>query len=154
LSYTFIPTLTIVLIVTLGVAMAIFTPVWCLLDAGIVYSNKEKVKKKPDKSVEGRTVGGWFINFIKGYAGIATLFTFYELILLYLTGWVYMPHLILALGLLFVPLPIYLSLLTIPSIVLLDISSKNRIKYIRSIARTLGIKDYVQISFEKVEKTA
>ncbi|MFX0093548.1 MAG: hypothetical protein ACFFBD_17485, partial [Candidatus Hodarchaeota archaeon] len=48
-------------------------------------------------------------------------------------------------------LPIFLAILTIPSIVLLDILKPFRIDYIRNIARKLGINKCVRISFEEIK---
>ncbi len=57
----------IILSITIIIAMGLFSPVWFLNDAGIVYSNQEKVRKKQlEKPIIGRSVGGWYMNLMKG----------------------------------------------------------------------------------------
>lgn len=51
-----------------------FAGAWTLYEAGIGYSNKEKVKDK-GVFIETRSVGGWYLQFLKGYAGIGVLLT-------------------------------------------------------------------------------
>jgi hypothetical protein len=46
-------------------------------------------------------------------------------------------------------LPLFISLLAIPSLIILDLTRKHRIKYVRRAAARMGIKDEVQISFQK-----
>ena len=43
-----------------GIGIAIFSPVWFLLDSGIIYSNEKRilVKKRP---LEVKSVGGWYM---------------------------------------------------------------------------------------------
>ncbi|MFX0003797.1 MAG: hypothetical protein ACFE9C_08985 [Candidatus Hodarchaeota archaeon] len=43
---------------TIGIAMALFSPIWFLLDAGISYSNQKKVENT-EKLVESKSVGGY-----------------------------------------------------------------------------------------------
>lgn len=150
--WTYVPTLTISLIFTIFIGMALFVPVWFLLDGGLVYSNKEKVNKGKGEVVEGRSIGGWFLNLLKGYAGIGGIIAFYQLILLFLTEMVYSPSVLITSSLLILPLPIFITILIIPALLILEITKKFRIKYIRGIAKKLGITEYVEITFEKIEK--
>ena len=53
-------TLGMLLSITVGVSMFLFSAVWFLIDAGIVYSNAEKVKDNRDLVVV-RSVGGWYL---------------------------------------------------------------------------------------------
>ena len=57
--------------------MGVFSPVWFLEDAGVVHTNKEKVKDESD-STEIRSVGGWYLYLLKGYVEISVFITFYE----------------------------------------------------------------------------
>jgi len=150
--WTYVPTLTISLIFTIFVGMAIFVPIWFLLDAGLVYSNKEKVNKGKGEVVEGRALGGWFLNLVKGYAGIGGIIAFYQLIILFLTEMIYVPGILISNSLLMIPLPIFITILIIPALIILEITKKFRIKYIRGIAKKLGITDYVEITFEKLNR--
>jgi len=60
---------------TFVIAMGIFSPIWFLLETGIVFTNKNKVKGMKDP-VEVRSVGGWYHYLLKGYAGISVIVTY------------------------------------------------------------------------------
>ncbi len=49
-----------------GISMGLFSPVWFLLDSGIVFTNKEKVKYTAHPT-EVRNVGGWYIYLFDHY---------------------------------------------------------------------------------------
>jgi len=48
------------------------------------------------------------------------------------------------------PLPIYLSIFSLPAVVLFDITTKHREKFMRNFAKKLGIVDFIEISIEKI----
>jgi len=152
--------LLILSIPTIGLAMALFSPVWFLLDAGIVYSNQEKiVKKSLEEPVEGRTLGGWYMHFLKGYAGIGTIFSYYLLILLFIAQItrkgeiISTPQLIQVIlnSFIFVPLFLLIAISAIPAIILLDITTDFRIKYVKRWAKKLGITTKVEIIFKEIK---
>jgi hypothetical protein len=41
---------------------------------------------------------------------------------------------------------------TIPSLIILDTTKEHRIRYVRTVAGKMGIADFVEISFEKVNR--
>lgn len=135
-----------VLIITTGIAMALFSPVWFLIDAGIVYTNKEKVKDKSDP-VELHSVGRWYMGFLKGYAGISVIISFYTFIV----------DLITEIGedlhwsgpVLFPMMPFFVLVLSLPAIVILDMTKKRRKKFILNFARKLGISEEIDIEIIK-----
>ncbi|MFX1375775.1 MAG: hypothetical protein ACFFA0_08190 [Promethearchaeota archaeon] len=151
-AWTYIPTLTISLVFTIFAGMVIFVPIWFILDAGLVYSNREKVIKGKGEVIEGRSLGGWFLGLTKGYAGIGGIIAFYQLIFLYLTQMKNSPGPLITNSFFIIPLPIFLTILIIPSLIILEITKKFRIKYVRGIAKKLGITDYVEVKFEKMNK--
>ncbi|MBD3342097.1 MAG: hypothetical protein GF353_23555 [Candidatus Lokiarchaeota archaeon] len=125
-----------IMTITIGVSMAVFSPIWFLLDAGIVYTNKNKVEDRRDP-IEVRSVGGWFHYSLKGYAGISVIITY---ILFLLSIFEYFGkdlHWSTPLGL--IPFPIILNFLALPSIFILEITVKHRKKYILVFAKKLGI---------------
>jgi len=61
--------------ITSGISIIAFSPAWFLLDGGILYSNIKKVKNKADPD-ELRSVGGWFLQLLKGYAGISIIISY------------------------------------------------------------------------------
>jgi hypothetical protein len=135
---------------TLAIGFMVFSPAWSLIDAGIVYSTKIHVQGT-GRPVEGRAVGGWFHDYLRGYAGFGVALS-YALILVEHFGerlasqglsaslldmvWMF-------------GLPLFISLLAIPSLIILDLTRKHRIKYVRRAAARMGIRDEVQISFQK-----
>lgn len=149
----------VLLSITVPVAMTLFSPVWFLLDAGIVYSNQENVKKNNlEQPIVGRSVGGWYINLLKGYAGISVIFSYFVFIITILGG---IPTeeggalaifiLILNMALL-IPMMFFIAIATLPAIIILDIIKENRINYIRKWAKKFGIREEVKITFETINK--
>ena len=140
-----IMTLGMLLSITVGISMFLFSSVWFLIDAGIVYSNAEKVKYKRDL-VEIRSVGGWYLYFLQGFAGIGLAFSFYVFVITMIQkGFFKGPELPL-----FLILPLLITILSIPAIILLDITVENRIRYILKWAKKFGIVKNVEIKLEEV----
>ncbi|HEY0089606.1 MAG TPA: hypothetical protein VGB37_12230 [Candidatus Lokiarchaeia archaeon] len=131
----------VIAILILGPITGIFAGSWFLNDAGIGYSNMKKVKDTDD-FIEIRSVGGWYLYFLKGFAGIGVIFSFYLLITNFLSD-------IGALGksssdywleiFMVIPIPIYGTLAILPTIVILDLISNQRKKFILRIAKKMGI---------------
>ncbi|MFX0067157.1 MAG: hypothetical protein ACFFC7_33925 [Candidatus Hermodarchaeota archaeon] len=155
---SFLPNFLGLLILTLGIAMVLFSPTWFLSDAGLVYLTREKVEGT-GQPVEARTVGGWYHYLLRGYAGIGMLLSYYQFLSVIITEVEYVSPtdaaiqavvLISIPTILLVLLPIFLTLLTIPAIILLDIMKPFTIDYVRNMAKKLGISKYVRISFEEI----
>jgi len=136
--------------ILIGIGTGIFSPVWFLLDAGIVYTNKKKVEGT-SYPTEVRSVGGWYMYLLKGYAGITVILAFYTFIAAIiqsevtanpdLTGSI----LILALW----PfMPILMALMALPGMIALDMTFDHRKKYVRNIANRLGINGPLEEPFE------
>ncbi len=142
----------VLLIITFGLATILFSSVWFLRDSGIIYSNKKKVINS-NESVLFRSIGEWFQTLLRSYTGIGAIITYIVVVLDFLTRFISnfglpgnmlnIPSLILWLG-----MPFYLTLALIPAVIITSLIKKNRIKYIRSIGKKIGIKDSVNISFE------
>lgn len=129
-----------------GVGYLIFSPIWFLTDAGIVYSNlkNESTNYKP---VEAKTMGGWYQILFKGYAGIGTFISFYLFIITLITNMTPGNNSAYVGLILVVGLPFFAALATLPAVIILDRIKNIRNRYIRSIARKLGIKEKVKITF-------
>ena len=134
-------TLLALLALMTGVSMGIFSSAWFLLDAGIVYTNKEKVKDTAHPT-EVRSVGGWYNYLLKGYAGISVILSFYSFF------WYMFEVMEIAKGIegmtimfiVFYPtLPLVISILCFPALILLDLTHNHRKKYILKIAEKLKI---------------
>ena len=117
-----------------GVSMGLFSPIWFLLDSGIVFTNKEKVKMTRDP-IEVRSVGGWYHYILKGYAGISVIVSFFlfasNMIATFTT---FNPSIILI-----ILLPLLLVVMYVPAFVILEITTEHRTRFMRKIANKFGI---------------
>ncbi len=124
-----------------GISMGIFSPVWFLLDSGIVFTNKEKVKYTAHPT-EVRSVGGWYIYLLKGYAGISVILSYYTFFL-YLwearAGRIDLKGMNLMFLITWPVMPIMIAIFIIPAFILLDISREHRKKYMLKWAEKYGI---------------
>ena len=99
------------------------------------------------------SIGDWYQTILKSYAGIGALITYILVIYNFITRYIdnlgapgnifNFPFLVLWLG-----LPIHLSITLIPTLIFSDLLRKKRISYIRKISTKIGIKNTVFISFE------
>jgi hypothetical protein len=130
-----IPLVTLVTILPLmfGISMGLFSPIWFLLDGGIVFTNKEKVNGIRDP-IEVRSVGGWYNYILKGYAGISIVFIYAKFTIDTLAVVDINP------GIFLIPLlPFLLIVMAVPAFVILDITAKHRKRYMQKIAKKIGI---------------
>ena len=131
-TYTIDDTVLIIMImlaITPGIAIAVFSPVWFLQDSGIVYSNQRKVKSRRI-ALEVRSVGGWYLYILKGYAGLSVIFSFYTIISDFIIAGTEFGSFIVQLL-----LPVLISLFIIPTLIILDITWEQRRKYVLKWAR-------------------
>jgi hypothetical protein len=144
LTYTtlYVPGFFVLVIFTIGFGALIFSPIWFLTDAGIVYSNQLRVSGT-DEPVEGRTVGGRFTDFLRGFAGFGVVFISEQIIPSNLID-------IIVFAVLFFGLPIFMIISVIPSLIILNVMKERRIRFVRDVAKRMGISDFVKISFEKI----
>jgi len=134
-----IQTIPALLLITIGISAALFSPTYFLLDAGIVYTNREKVKATTEP-IEVRGVGSWYSNFLKGYAGLGTLFSLYMIVFEAFTTMGTDFNIAIMIGLInWILMPLFLSLLSIPMIFILDKTYNKRMTYILKYTRKLGI---------------
>jgi hypothetical protein len=137
----------VLLLFTIALSMLIFSPGWFLIDAGIVYST-ENLVQDTDRPVEGKTVGGVFNDYLRGYSGLGVAFSYLQIIVVYFgsqirTGIIDLASLIGWLG-----FPFYVILAVLPTFILLDLLRDHRIQHVRKIAENFGIIRVVKISFE------
>jgi len=57
---------------------------------------------------------------------------------------------VIVFALFFFGLPIFLIIAVLPSLIILNVMKERRIRYVRDVAKGMRIKDFVKISFEKV----
>ncbi len=133
--------------ITNVIAFGIFSPAWFLLDGGIIYSNKESENKK-GRPGEVRTVGGWYLYLLRGYAGIGALLSYILLYILFMTVGASLIALILVL-IYYSLMPLFLVAMSVIALVILENLREHRVKYVRKWAEKLGITDKVEIIIKK-----
>ena len=137
-------------IITSTLSMILFTAVWYLMDAGIVYTNKEKAKQK-NQPVEIRSVGGWFLAFLKGYAGIGVLIAFYSFFMDLIAKTEATGHTMhISMIIFLVPLPLLITLWFIPSLILYDKTKENRKKFVLKWVEKQGIKAAIDVEVKNI----
>lgn len=135
------------LMFTIALSMLIFSPGWFLIDAGIVYSTEEQVRGT-DRPVEGRTVGGVFNDYLKGYSGFSIAFSYLQILVVSYGDLINVERVDFAQLIGFFGIPVYVILTVIPTFILLDLTRNHRIQYVRKVAAKIGITRVVKISFE------
>jgi len=144
----------VLLMFTTGLGTLVFAPTWFLTDAGIVYSNEKKVLGK-DQPVEIRTVGGRFTDFLRGYAGIGVVFSYLQFLILYFSETaisILNPTELIGTLVFFFGFPAFIFIAIIPSLIILDLTKDQRIRFTRKIAEKMGITEFLEISVEKVNR--
>ncbi|MBN1215442.1 MAG: hypothetical protein JXA99_08350 [Candidatus Lokiarchaeota archaeon] len=140
-------TFSVLLPIFLGIGLGIFAPTWFLLDGSIIYTNKKKVEKLSDP-IEIRSVGGWYIYLLKGYAGISVFITYYDFFSRLITE-VDINASSLMLILLWPIMPLFLAYLMISVIIILDKTFDKRRKYIRKWANKFGITEPLDFDLDR-----
>ena len=138
------------------VGFGFFSPVWFLLDAGIVYSNQERVNNRVlEEPIIGRSIGDWYMYLLKGYAGISVFFGYFQLVNAYMSGLASVQqnetsiYFSIINALIFIPLVFLIAISSIPAFIILDKTKAKRIEYIRKWANKFEIPENVKIRFEK-----
>lgn len=127
------------------VAISLFSGSYFLNDAGIIYSNKNIVREFSNP-VEVRSVGNWYMQFLKGYAGIAVLINYYQFIFGFASNLSTDPNSIgiYIMYLIFWPLlPFILAFLMIPAAIVLDATYNKRTKFMIKYASKLGMNSMI-----------
>ncbi|MBY9009816.1 MAG: hypothetical protein KGD74_08125, partial [Candidatus Lokiarchaeota archaeon] len=137
------------LMIAVGIASILFATTWFLMDSGILYSN---LKKSGDthKPIEIRSVGRWYGQFLKGYAGISVVFSYIEFMELFipqLANDLSVPLFIMLL-VVFVPFPLIIVIPLIPALIISDRIKEKRIRFIREKAKKFGITSTAEVTFE------
>jgi hypothetical protein len=137
IEYSYIVGFVVLLPVTSVILFMFFTPILVLLESGIVFSTREKVKNKR-RSEEIKSVGGWYYSILKGYVGIGAILTFGLFIFTTVTAY---PSFLEALPpLIILPLiPFIIMLFSLPAMVFFDYLIDKRLIVVRNLAMENGI---------------
>ena len=101
-----------------------------------------------DRPVEGRTVGGVFNDYLRGYSGFGIAFSYLQILVVYFGGLLSVLRVDVVSLIGWFGLPVYVILAVIPTFILLDLTRDHRIQYVRRVAAKFGITRVVKISFE------
>lgn len=135
--------------IAVSIASILFTTTWFLMDSGILYSNLRK-SGDTHKPIEIRSVGRWYGQFLKGYAGISVVLSYIEFMELFipqLANDLSVPLFIMLL-VVFIPFPLIVIIPLIPALIISDRLKEKRIRFIREKARKLGISSNAEVTFE------
>ncbi len=135
----------VLLIFTFTFTNILFSPTWFLMDSGILYSNKLNLNKT-NKPLEIRSVGRWYEQFLKGYAGVSVLLSYVEFIAIFFPATAGDLPLFITLLIIFIPFPFIMVIPSIPALIMLDKIKEKRTNYVLKRARKLGITDTMEVS--------
>ncbi|MBD3214974.1 MAG: hypothetical protein GF311_20350 [Candidatus Lokiarchaeota archaeon] len=149
IEYSYLVGFVVLLPLTSIISFMLFIPILVLLESGIVFSTREKVKNKR-RSEEVKNVGGWYYSILKGYVGIGAIITFvlfiFRTVTAYPTFWDALPPLII------LPLiPFLIMFFSIPAMFLFELVINKRLNVVRNIAIENGIKISKTNQFPKAE---
>ena len=139
---------TFLLMYTVGISMGIFSAIWMINDAGVVYSNRKKIERTGD-AFEIRSVGNFIKSLLKGYAGLSVIVSFVNYIFFYVITFGKYEGLLVN-TFIQILIPIALTCFNAISIMFLDIAEEKNVKYVKFFAKKLGIVDNVEISINKI----
>lgn len=146
----YVTTFISLLMFTFFISTLLFAGSWFLMDPGIIYSTTRKFKETY-RPPEIRAVGRWYGQFLKGYAGVSVILTYYEFITIFFDFMSDELALFLVLLIIFIPFPLFMILPAIPVLLLADKTRAHRIHYITKVARKLGITTDVDVIFSQKE---
>jgi len=119
---------------TIGLSMAVFSPAYYLLDGGVMYSTESRAEGS-GRPGEVRTVGGWFNDYLRGYAGLSVVFSY----LLFVFRYVSTFEMEMVFVLFWVGLPFFVTVSTIPTFIHMDKVRGRTAAYVLGVAGRLGI---------------
>lgn len=124
----------VLMVGTIGLSMAVFSPAYFLLDGGVVYSTVGRAEGS-GRPGEMRAVGGWFNDYLRGYAGLSVAFSY----LLFVFRYVSTFEMEVVFVLFWVGLPFFVTVSTIPTFIHLDKVRGRTAAYVRGFAGKMGI---------------
>jgi hypothetical protein len=134
-------TITILLPIVSAISIAFFSAAFFLIDSGIEYTNKEQKKVKYGSYPnEVRSIGTYYLYFLKGYAGISVIISIIQLLSTYLTSIQDVGSFTYIINLIAWPfMPFAIALFMVPAVIIQDATYNNRNKFVRKWAGRFGI---------------
>lgn len=139
-------TLVFLLPIVSGIGIAVFSATYFLLDSGIEYTNKKRKKVlRGSFPTEVRSVGGYYLYYLKGYAGISVLLSLITLITSFLSAIGDINSIIFIINIIAWPfIPFIITLFMIPVNIIQDLTYDRRKKYTLKWAEKLGIRGQLE----------
>ena len=134
-------TLLILLPLVSAIGIGVFSAVYFIIDSGIEYTNKlQKKVRRGAFPIEVRSMGGYYLYFLKGYAGISVIISIIGLISQYLTSIQEFGAIIYLVNLILWPvMPLVIALFMVPAVILQDYTYARRNRFVRKWAEKFGI---------------
>ncbi len=139
-------TIIILLPVVSAIGIAAFSAAFFLIDSGIEYSNKKQNKVRNGAyPTELRSIGTYYLYFLKGYAGISVILSIIELLSRYLLSIQGGDSIIYLINVLTWPfMPFVIALFMVPVVIIQDYTYNGRNKFVRKWAKKFGISGSIQ----------
>ncbi|MFX0073519.1 MAG: hypothetical protein ACFFAO_20775 [Candidatus Hermodarchaeota archaeon] len=137
----------VLLIFTFIFTNLLFSPTWFLMDSGILYSNKLNLKTT-NKPFEIRSVGRWYEQFLKGYAGVSVLLSYVDFITIFFPATAGDLPLFITLLIIFIPFPFIMIIPSIPALIILDKIKEKRTTFVLKRAKNIRITDTMEVSID------
>jgi hypothetical protein len=135
-----------------GIGIAIFSATYFLLDSGIEYTNKKRKKvQRGSFPPEIRSVGGYYLSYLKGYAGISVVISLVKLMISFFSaiGVGDIDFAVYLINIMFWPIaPFVITLFMIPVNIIQDLSYDRRKKFSLKWAEKLGIRGQLENPLE------
>jgi hypothetical protein len=139
-------TLVILFPLVSGIGIGIFSATYFLLDSGIEYTNKDQKKVlRGSFPTEVRSIGGFYLYYLKGYAGISVIISLFKLLYSFFSVIeggnlaIYMINIIL-----WPLIPFCITLFMVPVSIIQDFTYERRKKFTLKWAEKLNIRGQLE----------
>lgn len=129
-----------------GIGIGVFSATYFLLESGIEYTNKERKKVlRGSFPTEVKSIGGFYLYYLKGYAGISVIFSLFSLIFSFFSVIeggnlaIYMINIIL-----WPFIPFCITLFMVPVSIIQDFTYERRKKFTLKWAEKLNIRGQLE----------
>ena len=146
-------TLAVLYMITLPIAIALFSSAFFLFENGFIISTEEKVREQ-GKPIEVKAVGSFYLSLLKGYAGIGVIIAYMgfvqEMVILQL------PHPerqydLISILIVLPIFPILIMFASIPAILLSQVLKNHRKKFLLRFASKIEISKKSQLSIKYID---
>ena len=125
-----------------GIGIGVFSAAYFLLESGIEYTNKERKKvRRGSFPTEVRSLGGFYLYYLKGYAGIWVIISLFNLIFSFYSVLEGVSFVIYIMNIILWPLmPFCITLFMIPVSIIQDFTYERRKRFTLKWAEKFNIR--------------